>query len=94
VRALRERVILLSDDTIATVAASVQLTAANGKVYELTQVAARGSDANPLSDSDLEAKLRVSASEWNASFDPEPLIAAIWALDRNADVSRLAAMAT
>jgi 2-methylcitrate dehydratase PrpD len=94
VRALRERVVLLSDDNIATVAASVQITAANGKVYELVQTAARGSDANPLSDTDLEEKLRVSASEWNPAFDPDPLIAAIWSLDRSADVSGLAAMAT
>ena len=94
VRALCERVTLQSDDAVPTTAAAVTITTADGKVYELVQPAARGSDANPLSDLDLEEKLRSSAADWNSAFDPSPLIAAIWALDRNEDTSGLVAMTT
>ena len=94
VRALRQRVTVVSDDSVPTVAAQVRLTLADGSIHEFTQSAARGSDANPLSDTDLEAKLRSAAAEWNSAFDCEPLIAAIWALDQNDDVSGLTKMAT
>jgi len=94
VRALRHRVTVASDDSIPTVAAKVRLTLADGTVQELAQTAARGSDANPLTDADLEAKLRAAAADWNSAFNPGPLIAAIWALDGSEDVSGLAAMAS
>lgn len=94
VRALRHRVTVASDDSIPTVAAKVRLTLADGTVQELVQTAARGSDANPLTDADLEAKLRAAAADWNSAFNPRPLIAAIWALDGSEDVSGLAAMAS
>ena len=94
VRSLRNRITLQSDDTMPTIAATVKITTTDGEVYSLSQIAARGSDANPLSDSDLEDKLRFAAAEWNPVFDPEPLIAAIWTLDRSVDASGLAAMAT
>jgi 2-methylcitrate dehydratase PrpD len=94
VRALRQHVVLESDDSIPTVAAHVRLTLADGTTRELRQNAARGSDANPLGDADLEAKLRLAARDWNPAFDVEPLIAAIWSLERSEDVSGLAAMAT
>lgn len=94
VQALRRRVSLISDDTIPTIAAAVRITSADGKVHELAQAAARGSDANPLSDKDLEAKLRAAAADWNSAFDPEPLIAAVWMLDGSENVSGLVAMAT
>jgi len=63
VRALRHRVTVASDDSIPTVAAKVRLTLADGTVQELAQTAARGSDANPLTDADLEAKLRAAAAD-------------------------------
>ena len=94
VRTLRHRVTVVSDDSIPTVAAKVRLTLADGTVQELAQTAARGSDANPLTDADLEAKLRAAAADWNSAFNPRPLIAAIWALDGSEDVSGLAAMAS
>jgi hypothetical protein len=51
--------------------------------------AARGSDVNPMSDNDLEGKLRTAATTWNPQHDVAPLIDAIWALDRSADASKL-----
>jgi hypothetical protein len=51
-----------------------------------------GSDANPLSDSDLEEKLRATARLWDPHYDAAPLIDAIWSVEASADVSKLASM--
>jgi 2-methylcitrate dehydratase PrpD len=93
VAALRSRVEVLRDEGFSTIAAAVDITTADGKTHELTQPAARGSDANPLSDHDLEAKLRTAAAGWDAQYDITPLADAIWALDKAADVSALASLA-
>ena len=55
-------------------------------------LAARGSDVNPLDDADLEEKLRTVAAGWDPGYDTRPLIDAIWALDKSADVSGLVAL--
>jgi 2-methylcitrate dehydratase PrpD len=91
--ALRRRVEVVRDETISTIAAAVDVTTADGATHALAQTAARGSDVNPLSDTDLERKLRVSAAGWDARHDVTPLIEAIWNLDHRADVSGLAALA-
>jgi 2-methylcitrate dehydratase PrpD len=89
---MRSKVEVLRDERFSTVAAAVEITTADGKTFHLAQSAARGSDANPLSDSDLEEKLRTAASGWDPRYDTAPLIDAIWALDQSADVSGLASM--
>ena len=43
-------------------------------------------------DSEIEQKLRDEAKSWNPKHDIQPLIDAVWALDRSDDVSTLAAM--
>jgi 2-methylcitrate dehydratase PrpD len=91
--ALRSKVEVLRDPAFSTIAAAVEVTTADGKLHKLSQLAARGSDANPMSDGDLEDKLRVAASGWDARHDIAPLIEAIWALDKSADVSKLASLA-
>jgi 2-methylcitrate dehydratase PrpD len=91
-QALRHKVSVAGDAGIATTAAAVAITTAGGEVHTLTQHAARGSDANPMSDRDLEDKLRDAAAGWNPRCDIVPLIEAIWRVDENADVSRLAAI--
>ncbi len=58
----------------------------------LSQQAARGSDTNPMSDRDLEEKLRDAALSWNPRHDVAPLIDAIWQVDKSTDVAQLAAM--
>jgi 2-methylcitrate dehydratase PrpD len=93
VRALRGKVEVLRDDGFSTIAAAVEITTADGKVHKLAQPAARGSDVNPLADSDIEGKLRAVAADWDRHYDVAPLIDAIWTIDRNADVSRLASLA-
>jgi 2-methylcitrate dehydratase PrpD len=93
VRALRACVSIEKDESIPTIAAAVTIITADGRTHALRQDAARGSDANPLSDTALEDKLRTAAAEWDAGYDPAPLIAAVWALDKSADVSGLSGMA-
>jgi 2-methylcitrate dehydratase PrpD len=92
VLALRRKVEVLRDERYSTVAAAVDITTADGRTFELEQRAARGSDANPLSDRDLEEKLRVAATMWNPRYDPTPLIDAIWRVETSADVSDLVSL--
>ena len=92
VSALRRKVEVVRDPSFSTIAAAVEITA-EGKVHDLSQSAARGSDANPLSDRDLEQKLRTVAASWNPRHDVQPLIDAVWSLEESADVSGLASLA-
>jgi 2-methylcitrate dehydratase PrpD len=89
---LRNKVEVLRDESFSTVAAAVEIITADGKTFKLTQSAARGSDANPLSDSELEDKLRVTAEGWNPRYDPTSLIEAIWRVETSVDVSDLVAL--
>jgi 2-methylcitrate dehydratase PrpD len=93
VLALRSKVEVRSDSAFSTIAAGVEITTADGTVHTLSQPAARGSDVNPMSDGELDAKLRNSAAGWDPRYDATPLIDAIWALDRSTDASRLASLA-
>jgi 2-methylcitrate dehydratase PrpD len=93
VLALRSEVEVRRDSAFSTIAAAVEITTADGKTHRLSQPAARGSDVNPMSDRDLEAKLRVAAAGWDSRHDIAPLIDAIWALDNSADVSKLTSLA-
>jgi 2-methylcitrate dehydratase PrpD len=93
VLALRRVVAVERDPSFSTIAAAVDITTADGEIHRLSQTAARGSDANPISDRDLEQKLRASAAAWNPRHDPQPLIDAIWSLDQSGDVAGLAAHA-
>ena len=90
---LRSKVEVLCDESFSTIAAAVEIATADGNAHRLAQPAARGSDANPLSDHDLEAKLRAAAAGWDSRYNAAPLIDAIWALDKSSDVSRLASLA-
>jgi 2-methylcitrate dehydratase PrpD len=89
VQALRRKVGVEVDPAFGTVAVAVDITA-GGRTYNLSQAAARGSDQNPMSDQDLEDKLRTSAAGWDPRHDIAPLIDAIWALETSPDVSKLA----
>jgi 2-methylcitrate dehydratase PrpD len=93
VEALRRKVEVLRDASLSTIAAFVEISTADGAVHVLSQSAARGSDVNPMSDEDLEKKLRTTAAGWNPRHDVAPLIDAIWALDQSQDVSHLASLA-
>jgi 2-methylcitrate dehydratase PrpD len=92
VAALRGKVEVVRDESFPTVAAAVEIFTADGKTHKLSQRAARGSDANPMTDKDLEDKLRDAAVAAIPRNDIAPLIDAIWTLDESDDISRLAAL--
>ena len=94
VSSLRSKVEVLRGEGFSTIAAAVEITTVDGKTHKLAQAAARGSDVNPLSDHDLEDKLRMLAAGWDPHWDATPLIDAIWTLDKAADASKLASLAT
>ncbi|MGH6672548.1 MAG: MmgE/PrpD family protein [Xanthobacteraceae bacterium] len=92
VAALRGKVAVKRDESIATTAAAVKITTADRATHELSQTAARGSESNPMSDADLEEKLRAAAASWNPRHDIGPLIEAIWQLDESENAATLAAL--
>lgn len=92
VAALRAKVEVVRDAAFSTISASVDITTADDKTHALSTPAARGSDVNPMSDSDLEDKLRTAAAGWSPRHDIQPLIDAVWALDKSVDVSGLAGL--
>jgi 2-methylcitrate dehydratase PrpD len=89
--AMRRKVEVIRDNTIPTTAAQVELWTQDGTKHSLSTSAARGSPSNPMSDSDIEDKLRAIAASWRPGHDVAPLIDAVWTLDRSDDVSSLLA---
>lgn len=90
--AQRGKIEVVRDASFATIAAAVDITTADGKVHQLSTKAARGSDVNPLSDADLEQKLRNAAAGSNLKLDVQPLIDAVWSLDKSANVVGLCSL--
>jgi 2-methylcitrate dehydratase PrpD len=90
--AVRGKVEVVRDPAISTIAAEVELWTADGTKHALSTPAARGSPANPMSDRDIEAKLRAIAADWRPGHDVAPLIDAVWNLERSDDVSKLLAL--
>lgn len=93
IAALRSKVEVLRDPAFPTIAAAVDITTLDGQVHSLSQPAARGSELNPMSDRDLESKLRTAAAGWSPRHDIEPLIDAVWALDTSGNASDLSKLA-
>jgi 2-methylcitrate dehydratase PrpD len=89
---MRRKVEVIRDPAIATIAAEVELWTADGTRHALSTPAARGSPSNPMSDRDIEDKLRTIAAAWRPGHDVAPLIEAVWNLERSNDVSRLLAL--
>jgi 2-methylcitrate dehydratase PrpD len=88
----RRKVEVASDPTISTIAVEMDFWTTDGKKHSVSTQAARGSSANPLKDSEIEQKLLDEARSWRPAHDIKPLIDAVWTLDKNGDVSNLAAM--
>ncbi len=93
IKALRGRFECTADERLSTIAAEMDIWTADGKKHALATQAARGSSSNPLKDAEIEAKLRHEARRWEPDHDIQPLIDAVWALDRSEDVSSLLALA-
>ena len=92
VLALRSKVEVTRDPGFSTIAAAVDITTADGTIHKMSQSAARGSDVNPMSDRDIEDKLRKTAAGWEPRHDVTRLIDAVWMLDGSKDVSALASL--
>jgi 2-methylcitrate dehydratase PrpD len=92
VLAMRRKVEVIRDPAIATVAAAVELWTSDGTKHSLATSAARGSPSNPMRDAEIEDKLRTIAAAWCPGHDVAPLIEAVWALEKSADVSSLLAL--
>jgi 2-methylcitrate dehydratase PrpD len=87
--ALRRKVRAALDASLPDGAARVELQLLSGEKLEETIMAAHGSLSEPLSDGDIEAKLRDCLWQGGADWDGEGVIDAIWRLDTLADLSGL-----
>jgi 2-methylcitrate dehydratase PrpD len=96
VLALRAKVHVERDDTIDIAAAALHVRTKDGRSRIVNVPAARGSLARPLTDREIEDKLRALATRWCPTCNVQSLIDAVWALDHADDASlpiHLAALA-
>lgn len=93
VRALRARVTVERDAAVPVGVATVAVTLTDGTRHEKRVEHARGSLERPLADGEIEAKLRTLAAHGWPGADPEPLIAAVWNLDRSDDAGEIMRLA-
>jgi 2-methylcitrate dehydratase PrpD len=86
---LREKVTAELDTSLPDGAARVSIRTRSGNILVEEVMSARGSLANPLSDRDIETKLRECARSGEARCDPERLIEAVWRLETLSDIAPL-----
>lgn len=87
--ALRQKVRAALDASLADGAARVTIRLMSGEELSEIVMAAKGSLADPLSDRDIEAKLREGARLGGTDWDIERVIDHVWRLDTLADVSEM-----
>jgi len=90
---LRARVTVARDAAIPVGAATIDVTLRDGKILSTRIEHARGSLERPLSDAEIEAKVRTLAAYGAPQVNVEALIEAVWSLDRAADASRIMKLA-
>lgn len=86
---LRAKVTAELDAALPDGAARVSIRTGSGKIFSEQVMSARGSLANPLSDGDIEAKLRECARSGETAWNPERLIDAVWRLETLPDIAVL-----
>jgi 2-methylcitrate dehydratase PrpD len=86
---LRQKVRAVLDASLPDGAARVIIQLTSGETFSEIVMAARGSLADPLSDHDIEAKLRDGARLGGTDWDIDRIIYDVWHLDTLADVSSL-----
>lgn len=91
---LRDRVRVEIDPDMPVGAAVVSIQMTDGTRISERVDKARGDSAWPLSDQDIETKLRELSAYGASSLDPQPLIDALWALPGAPDTAGLARLAT
>jgi 2-methylcitrate dehydratase PrpD len=87
--ALRHKVRAALDPALPDSAAQVEIALKSGEKLSEIVTAAHGSLADPLSDADIEAKLRAGLRLGGADWDGQSVIDAIWRLDKLDDISSL-----
>jgi 2-methylcitrate dehydratase PrpD len=87
--ALRQKVRTALEASLPDGAARVTIQLTSGETFSETVTAAKGSLADPLSDRDIEAKLRKCARLGGSDWDLDRIIDGVWRLDTLADVSSL-----
>ncbi len=87
--ALRQKVRASLDASLPDGAARVTIQLTTGETFSEIVMAAKGSLADPLSDGDIEAKLRECARLGGSDWDQDRIIDGVWRLDTLADVSGL-----
>lgn len=89
VRSLRSKVVLEQDSTIPVDSVIVRIFTSDGREHGTTIDHARGSVQRPMSDPDLEKKLRELAGPVLGDRKLRDLIDAIWSLDKRDDASEV-----
>jgi hypothetical protein len=89
IMSLRQKVRAELDASLPDGAALVSIHLASGEMLSETVMAARGSLVDPLSDHDIEAKLRDCSRLSGTAWDLDAIIEDVWRLDTLADVSSL-----
>ncbi|MEZ5850724.1 MAG: MmgE/PrpD family protein [Hyphomicrobiaceae bacterium] len=87
IRALGDKVAMQVDDSVPVEAAGVAIALSDGRSLEAYVPHARGSLGRPLTDAEIEEKLRTLASLNAPAIDTERLVATVWSLDDLADAS-------
>lgn len=88
-RGLGQKISFIDDASFAVEAATVRVYLQHGQILEVAIDIARGARAKPLSDQDIENKVRALCAYGGSGCDPEPLIEAVWSMDRAEDVGQL-----
>jgi hypothetical protein len=86
---MRQRVRAEIDSALPDGAARVGIRLTSGEVLRETVMAAKGSLADPLSDRDIEAKLRDGLLTGGSDCNADRVIEAVWRLDTLADIGAL-----
>lgn len=89
--ALRAKVKPELDERMAQGAARVVVTLANGTVFETTVTAARGSLQKPMTDAEIESKVRDQVRIAGTELDASHIIDCVWGLDSADNVNALMA---
>jgi 2-methylcitrate dehydratase PrpD len=94
VLALREKVRVADRSDTPVEAAHVKIALNDGRVLAATVAQGRGTPRRPMSDSEIEAKVRELARYGCPTLDPGRLIDAVWSLDRAEDAGAIMALTT
>ena len=88
-KALGAKVCFVDDDTYSVDSAKVVVKSSGAAPIEVLVAVARGAVGRPLSDRDIEDKVRTLCAYGKSGVDPEPLIQAVWGLEQSTDVGQL-----